>query len=80
MALFDSLHNDYHQVGMDNLHNSGGFCRAAYNYPKKVLCHGVTRKSGRGLPPCVIQEYRANDAAKRAARRGTVKTAVLGGI
>ena len=48
-SLFDLLHDDYHQVGMGNLYNSPAFCRAAYNnHPSRVvLCHGVTRKSGK---------------------------------
>ena len=45
-----------HHVGMDNLYNLKAFCRAAYNHPWRVLCHGVTRKSGSGIPACVFQE------------------------
>jgi hypothetical protein len=78
MALFDSLKDDYHQVGMDNLYNSAAFCRAAYNHPRKVLCHGVTRKAGRGIPACVLQEPVINPRLQKAVR-GTVKAAVLEG-
>ena len=78
MALFDSLEDDYHHVGMDNLYNSAAFCRAAYNHPRKVLCHGVTRKSGRGIPSCVFQEEIQNKNEQRLVR-GTAKAAVLEG-
>ena len=73
MTLFDSMKDDYHQVGMNNLYNSA----AAYNhFSWKVLCHGVTRKSARGLLSCVIQEEGAIYAAT-CAERGTVKAAML---
>ena len=78
MALFDSLKDDYHKVGMDNLYNSASFCRAAHNHPKKVLCHGVARKAGWGVPKCVLQEEVKNVNHRRAVR-GTVKVAVLEG-
>ena len=78
MALFDSLEDDYHHVGMDNLYNSSAFCRAAYNYPQKVLFHGVARKSGRGIPPSVFQEE-VNNITHQQAVRGTVKESVLKG-
>ena len=44
MSLFDTLEDEHHQCAMDNLYNSANFCRFAVNHPKKVLCHGVTRK------------------------------------
>ena len=50
LCLFDSLKDKYHQCGMDNLYNSAKFCRAGYLHDMKVLCHGVTRKGGRGIP------------------------------
>ena len=78
LSLFDALEDDYHHCAMDNLYNSAAFCRAAVNHPRKVLCHGVTRKGGRGLPSCVIQEEGSNKAAV-LERRGTVKAAVLQG-
>ena len=46
MALFDTLKDDHHQCGMDNLYNSVAFCKAAFKHPKKVLLHGVTRRGG----------------------------------
>ena len=42
MALFDSLKDNHHHVGMDYLKNSASFYRAAYHHERKVLCHGVT--------------------------------------
>ena len=78
MALFDSLEDNCHHVGMDNLYNSAAFCRAAYNYPWKVLCHGVTCKSGQGIPPCVFEEEIQNRNLQHAVC-GTTKAAVLEG-
>jgi hypothetical protein len=62
---------------MDNLFNSVKLARAAYSLPKPVLVHGVLRKSGRGCPPCVLQEEKIGKHADAA--RGTVKAAVLKG-
>ena len=62
---------------MDNLFNSVKLARAAYSLPKPVLVHGVLRKSGRGCPPCVVQEDKVGKHAE--AERGTVKAAVLKG-
>jgi hypothetical protein len=78
MWLFDSLLDDHHQVGMDNLYNSAAFCRAAFLHLRKVLCHGVVRKGGRGAPKCIIQEE-VTDRKKQIAVRGTVKAAHLQG-
>jgi hypothetical protein len=60
---------------MDNLFNSVKLARVAYSLPKPVLVHGVLRKSGRGCPPCVMQEEKLGKHADTA--RGTVKAAVL---
>ena len=56
MSLFDSLTDQFHECGMDNLYMSAKFCKDAYNHPAKVKLHGVARKAGRGLPLSVIQE------------------------
>ena len=56
MALFDALKDKYHCCGMDNLYTSTSFCKFAFNHKNKVLCHGVARKGGRGVPNCVLQE------------------------
>ena len=78
MALFDSLEEKYHHAGFDNLYNSASFCRASFNHNKKVLCHGVTRKGGRGIPDCVKQDEVKN-RTKQLQVRGTVKAAKLEG-
>jgi len=55
-------------------------CRAAFNHDKKVLIAGVTRKGGRGIPACVMQQEETNRKRKRQLDvRGTVKAAVLDG-
>jgi len=61
---------------MDNLYNSTAFCKAAYNHNNKVLCHGVTRKGGRGIPEVVFQEEVKN-LKKQLEVRGTDKAAIL---
>jgi hypothetical protein len=45
---------------------------------RKVLCHGVVQKGGRGAPKCIIQEE-VKDRNKQIAVRGTVKAAHLQG-
>jgi hypothetical protein len=60
---------------MDNLFNSVKLACAAYLLPKPVLVHSVLRKSGRGCPPCVMQEEKLGKHADAA--QGTVKAAVL---
>jgi hypothetical protein len=62
---------------MDNFFNYVKLSRAAYSLSKPVLVHGVLRKSGRGCPPCVLQEEKIGKHANAA--RGTVKAAVLKG-
>eukprot|EP00536_Pseudo-nitzschia_multiseries_P006112 jgi/Psemu1/14483/gm1.14483_g len=78
MWLFDSLKDEHHHVGMDNLYNLVMFCKAAFRHSKQVLCHGVTRKANRGIPDCVFQQELKNIRAQQAVR-GTVKAAVLEG-
>ena len=78
MALFDSVKDSHHQCAMDNLYNSAAFCKAAVNHKRKVLCHGVTRKGARGIPPSVVQEE-VKDRKKQIDVRGTVKAALLEG-
>jgi hypothetical protein len=78
MWLFDSVEDLYHQCSMDNLYNSANFCYAGYKHPKKLLTHGVTRKGGRGLPACVIQQEAKTRNEERIVR-GTVKAAHLKG-
>ena len=78
LSLFDKLRDKYHRCGMDNLYNSVKFCRDAYKHEKKVLVHGVARKSGRGLPDHVIQDE-VQQEKDQARVRNTVKAAVLKG-
>jgi hypothetical protein len=66
MWLFDSLLDDHHQIGMDNLYNSATFCCAVFLHIRKVLCHGAVRKGGRGAPKCIIQEE-VKDYSKQIA-------------
>ena len=51
MSLFDSLKDNHHHVGMDNLYNSVSFYRAAYDHERRVLCHIVTQKAGLKILP-----------------------------
>eukprot|EP00536_Pseudo-nitzschia_multiseries_P014798 jgi/Psemu1/40172/gm1.40172_g len=76
--LFDSLKDEHHHVGMDNLYNLVMFCKAAFRHSKRVLCHGVTRKANRGIPDCVFQQELKNIRAQWTVR-GTVKATVLEG-
>ena len=55
LGLILQLKDKYYTLGMDNLYNSAKLCRAAYSMPQKVMVHGVTRPSGRGIPPCIKQ-------------------------
>ena len=78
MALFDAVCDEYHQCAMGNLYNSTVFFRAAYNKNFKLLCHGVTRKGGRGLPPSILQEA-LNSKKGHIEARGTTNAAVTQG-
>ena len=57
---------------------SDKFCRDAYNHTKIILLHGVTRKSGRGLPASIIQEELHNRKEQEKVQ-GTVISAELVG-
>ena len=78
MWLFDQVKSKHHRCGMDNLYTSVKFFKEAYCHEKKVLCHGVARKSGRGVPTSVLQEEVMNRNAQLSVR-GTVKAAKLVG-
>lgn len=78
MAMFDQLDSEYHNIWFDNLYLSARFAKAAYEHNKKVRIAGPTRKKGRGLPQCVIQEEVKN-ASQVKYVRGEVKAAVLKG-
>ncbi len=77
LYMFMNLRESGHRCKMDNLFNLVKLAQAMYSLPNPVLIHGVMRKSGRGCPPCVMQEEKQGRAADQA--RGTVKAAVLKG-
>jgi hypothetical protein len=78
MYMFDSLKDDYHRCGMDNLYISAKFIAAAYQHERKILVAGVCRKGGRGFPKAVLQEE-VKSRTEQLRVRGTVKAAVLKG-
>ena len=78
MYLFDGVVDKYHKCGVDNLYMSVKFCRDCFNHLKKIRLHGVTRKSGRGLPSFVLQEEITNKTEQEKVR-GTVIAAELVG-
>ena len=63
---------------MDNLYNSVKFFHETYKHEKQVLCHGVTRKSGRGLPDHVIQD-KVQQEKDQEKVRNIFKASVLHG-
>jgi hypothetical protein len=64
LYMFMNLRESGHiRCKMDNLFNSVKLAQAAYSLPNPVLIHGVLRKSGRGCPPCVMQEEKQGRAA-----------------
>jgi hypothetical protein len=78
MFLFDSLKENYHRCGMDNLYISAKCIASAYKHERKVLVAGVCRKGGRGFPEAVLQEE-VKSRTEQITVRGTVKAAVLEG-
>ena len=76
--MFDQFETKFHNCWFDNLYLSAKFARAAYVHKQKIRISGPTRKSGRGLPSCVLQEEKKTPNEIRAVR-GTVKAAVLDG-
>ena len=78
LGLISQLPDKYYTLGMDNLYNSAKFCRLAYSMDQKVMVHGVTRPTLRGIPPAIKQ----NEVSKKKDLervRHTVKAAVLKG-
>ena len=75
--MYGNLQDSGHGCKMDNSFNSVKLAQFAYSLNKPVLIHGVLRKSGRGAPPCIMQEEQTRKWAKAA--RGTVIVAVLEG-
>ena len=78
LGMFDQLENKFHNCWFDNLYLSARFAKAAWAHSNKVRISGPTRKSGHGLPKCVIQEEVKKAEAIHAVW-GTVKAAVLEG-
>ena len=78
LGLISQLPDKYYTLGMDNLYNSTKLCRLAYAMDQKVMVHGVTRPSLRGIPPAIKMDEltRKKDLEKV---RHTVKAAVLKG-
>ena len=78
LGMFDQLEDKNHNCWFDNLYLSAKFAKASFSHKKQVRISGPTRKSGRGLPKCVLQEEKTSPSDIRAVR-GTVKAAVLEG-
>ena len=72
--LAQQLPNYWTRIYMDNLFNSRKLFSALFR--AKALAHGVTRTSGRGFPPSVVQQEEKNTAHAEQLR-GTTKAAVL---
>jgi hypothetical protein len=56
LFMFDQLKSQYHVCRLDNLYNSAKLCRDTFTGKNKIMAHGVARKSGRGIPWCIIQD------------------------
>ena len=63
---------------MDNLYNSATFSKVEYNYDKKVLIFGVTRKGIRDILQCIKQEV-LNSNNIHIETWGTYKVVVFKG-
>jgi hypothetical protein len=76
LFLFEQVKEGNHNCGLDNLYNSMKFARGAFSGKNCIVVHGVTCKSGHGLPPYILQEEVKNQ--KEAEKvRGHTKAAVL---
>ena len=78
MALCSQLPDRHYTLGMDNLYMSTKICRLLYSMSAKVMAHGVTRPSLRGIPSCIKQ----NEVTRKKELedvRHTVKAAKLTG-
>ena len=78
LGMFDQLEEEYHNCWFYNLYLSAKFAKALLTHDKKIRISGPTRKSGRGLPKCVIQEGKKYPS-EISAVCGTVKATVLDG-
>ena len=78
MSMFDCVEEKKNTCGCNNLYISAKFCKNAFMHPNRILLYGVARKSGRGLPDCVLQEEKATKT-EQVKVRGTVKASKLTG-
>ena len=78
LGLISQLPDKYYTLGLDNLYMSAKLCRLAYVMDQKVLLHGVTRPSLRGIP-AAIKQVEMKKPKDQEAVRHTVKAAVLKG-
>ena len=78
LGLISQLPHKYYTLGMDNLYNSAKLCRLCYFMDQKVMVHGVTRPSLRGIPQIVKQEEVKRKGELEKVRH-TVRAAVLRG-
>ncbi len=56
LKLFDSVKEQYHQSGVDNLYISAKFFKDAYQHPKCTLLYGVAQNHVMCLPQFFIQD------------------------
>ena len=78
LGLISQLPDKNYTLGMDNLYMSARLCRLAYMSDQRVMVHGVTRPSLRGIPPAIKQDE-VKKKAELEKVRNTVKVAVLKG-
>ena len=56
LGLISQLPYSHYTLEMDNLYMSAKFCCSCYSMDQKVMIHGVTRPTLRGISPTRIQE------------------------
>ena len=78
IGLIHQLPDKFYTLGMDNLYMSAKLCRLAYSMEQKVMIHGVTRPSLRGIPPAIKQTEVSKKKDLESVRH-TVKAAILRG-
>lgn len=78
LGLISQLPHKYYTLGMDNLYMSAKFCRLAFSMDQRVMVHGVTRPSLRGIPS-IIKQDEVTTKSNLEKVRNTVKVAVLKG-
>ena len=78
LGLLSQLPDKYYTLGMDNLYMSAKLCRLAYGMKQKVMVHGVTRATLRGIP-AGIKQVEVTKKAELAKVRHTVTAAILKG-